>query len=465
MGNSNVYDRRKLTYKYYNLEKKEKINLSYRNIKSIDYYIFNDLTSIKYINLSHNELELLSSIFHGLSNLVEIDLQYNQLKELDSKCFRGLANLECIKLQDNKLKSLHSDLFQGLRNLKSLFLNNNQIHELSSGLFSDCENLTNIRLQDNQLRSIDPYTFSGLKNLKLINICNNNWTTNWLELSLDDKIMKYVTIFFRNSKNNDIDNIVDPSIGLYNEKYKRECLVSSSELSTVCLVKNMFDNKKYIIKSIPNDIQTYTRECDFLKKLQQSPRVLKFYESFIKDNHYFIVTEFCEGGDLRKRIRRNREEKIELNRETLDIWSKELIEAIAFIHSKNIIHRDIKPENIFLTLNDNLKVGDFGASTYYEPEIELTMVGAPCYISPEMKGGIYNFKTDVWSAGLVIFEMITYVRLYEPEKSKNELSEISINETLDKLKIGNFFQMLLRNMLQVDPNKRKSSKELLGLFN
>jgi len=80
------------------------------------------------------------------------------------------------------------------------------------------------------------------------------------------------------------------------------------------------------------------------------------------------------------------------------------------VHDRKIIHRDLKGQNIFLTKDNRVKLGDFGIARVLKKTMEKakTMVGTPYYISPEIiEGRPYSFMTDIWSIGVVLYELCT----------------------------------------------------------
>ncbi|WP_144304706.1 serine/threonine protein kinase, partial [Oceanidesulfovibrio indonesiensis] len=98
-------------------------------------------------------------------------------------------------------------------------------------------------------------------------------------------------------------------------------------------------------------------------------------------------------------------------RRTIEILSG-CLRGLAHIHAKSVIHRDIKPENIFITAEGSAKIGDFGvARRVSETDHAETRVGTPLYIAPEVIkdpfGHGYDFQVDIYSMGMVAYEMLT----------------------------------------------------------
>lgn len=115
-------------------------------------------------------------------------------------------------------------------------------------------------------------------------------------------------------------------------------------------------------------------------------------------------------------------------------WLSEIINGIDFLHKIRIIHRDIKPENILIK-NKHLLLTDFGASAQlgtYTNE-KATQTGTSKYWSPEIDDGKkYDFKTDIWSAGCVLFELIT-LKIFKIELNNDESIDYQIPKSLKNL--------------------------------
>jgi class 3 adenylate cyclase/tetratricopeptide (TPR) repeat protein len=134
----------------------------------------------------------------------------------------------------------------------------------------------------------------------------------------------------------------------------------------------------------------------------------------------FLVTEYLEGESLASRLRRGR---LEL-RDALKLLD-EIAAGLAHAHEQGLIHRDLKPGNIFLTLQGTVKLLDFGLANLITPNApyhcELPTAGTPAYMAPEQwLGERQGPRTDVWSVGVVLYEMLTRQLLY-PRTSLEEL--------------------------------------------
>lgn len=145
------------------------------------------------------------------------------------------------------------------------------------------------------------------------------------------------------------------------------------------------------------------------------PRIVKYYESYSDEKmDLCIIMEYCAGGDLAKVLR---EADKPIPEPQVLTWFIQTCEALYYCHyRRGLLHRDIKVQNIFLTADGNVKLGDFGIAKVLEAttEMALTVVGSPYSISPEICQNLpYNYKSDIWSLGCVLFELCTLRHVFE----------------------------------------------------
>ena len=137
------------------------------------------------------------------------------------------------------------------------------------------------------------------------------------------------------------------------------------------------------------------------------PNIVKVLDVSFGDRLQYIVMEYVEGITLKEYIEQQGRVKI---REAL-YFVMQILRALQHAHDKGIVHRDIKPQNIMLISNGTLKVTDFGIATFSRDETKTmtgTAIGSVHYISPEQaKGSVTDAKSDIYSVGVVLYEMLT----------------------------------------------------------
>ena len=129
-----------------------------------------------------------------------------------------------------------------------------------------------------------------------------------------------------------------------------------------------------------------------------------------------MILEFCEEGDLDYYIKKRKERKEQLSEKLILSWVMQILMALEYIHSKNIIHRLISSHNIYMNHQGDMKLGSFGGARMLESTLEkaLTIVGAPCNLSPEVvEGKPYDSKVDIWALGCLICELATFEHPYQ----------------------------------------------------
>ncbi|EOD01320.1 Stk1 family PASTA domain-containing Ser/Thr kinase [Caldisalinibacter kiritimatiensis] len=160
----------------------------------------------------------------------------------------------------------------------------------------------------------------------------------------------------------------------------------------------------------------FTNDEDFIKKFRREsqaaaslshPNIVNIYDTGVEDNIYYIVMEYIAGKTLKELIR----EKGKLNPEDTINIATQIAEALNHAHRNHIVHRDIKPHNILVTDDGRIKVTDFGiarAATSSTVTNTGNVIGSVHYFSPEQaRGGYTDEKSDIYSLGIVMYEMIT----------------------------------------------------------
>ena len=256
------------------------------------------------------------------------------------------------------------------------------------------------------------------------------------------------------------------------KKYEICKLIGKGNYGKAYLVKSIEDNNLYVNKII--DMSQFTKEqlesalheAEILKSLQH-PNIIRCIDFFVDDKKLCLVTEYADLGDLSKIIKYQILSGYYFCEEIILNWFTQLCFAIKYIHSKNILHRDLKLSNIFLTSKGNIKLGDFGIAKILTSKDDLakTLVGTPYYLSPELcLKKPYNHKSDIWSLGCILYEMMYLKHAFEAES----LGELVINILKGNfsLNINAGFSKdvinLVKNILIIDANKRPSVNDILN---
>ncbi len=230
------------------------------------------------------------------------------------------------------------------------------------------------------------------------------------------------------------------------------------------------------VKVLPPQL---TRDTERLRRFEQEaravaglnhPNVMTIYEVGVDESHRYIASELIEGETLHQRLARGRIDLHEAVEITIQIAS-----ALTAAHSAGVVHRDIKPQNVMLRADGYVKVLDFGIAKLAEaemssipPEYEAlrlvqtnigSILGTVRYMSPEQaRGESVDKRTDIWSLGIVLYEMTTGHAPFTGDTARELISSIVEKEPLPLTRylkhVPPELQPIVTKALQKNPRER-----------
>ena len=283
-------------------------------------------------------------------------------------------------------------------------------------------------------------------------------------------------------------NFIIKGSGDFETKYLKTQILGSGGYSQVYRVQNKKTKEVYackeLVKKRIKDIEKFQNEVNIMSKCDH-PNIVKLQEIYENGSKYELIMEECIGGTLFTRLM----DKIDDERETFSekeaaIIFKQIISAIHYCHDQNIVHRDLKMENVLFVEKGkglDIKIIDFGLSQYAQYHLVNLMeiissekaktinmnisVGTPHYIAPEVINGKYNQKCDIWSAGVILYAILSGKFPFNG-KSDKEIYKSILKKTYDLTSepwdnISKEAKDLISHML-CDEDKRFSSEKILN---
>ncbi|NXM61354.1 NEK5 kinase, partial [Illadopsis cleaveri] len=268
------------------------------------------------------------------------------------------------------------------------------------------------------------------------------------------------------------------------DKYEIIKQIGEGSFGKIFLAKGKMDNEPCVIKEINltkmpvKEKEASEKEVILLAEMKHA-NIVTFCASLQENNKLYIVMEYCDGGDLMKRI--NMQHGVLFNEDQILSWFVQISLGLKHIHDKKILHRDVKAQNIFLSNNGKVaKLGDFGIARQLNSTTEFahTCVGTPYYLSPEIcENRPYNNKTDIWSLGCVLYELcalkhpVTILTVLFLMFSLIKFQGNSLHELVLKICRGRFppvspnysydLRILISQLFKISPRDRPSINSIL----
>jgi serine/threonine protein kinase len=156
-----------------------------------------------------------------------------------------------------------------------------------------------------------------------------------------------------------------------------------------------------------DDVGDIQREVALLTQLRDAPNVTQYFGCHLDGPRVWIVMEYAEGGSVRTLMKASKDGTIEEKYAAIII--REVLYGLSYLHKSSIIHRDLKAANILITATGKVMICDFGVSALLATASSKrnTLVGTPHWMAPEVAhASAYDTKADIWSLGIMIYEMI-----------------------------------------------------------
>lgn len=264
-----------------------------------------------------------------------------------------------------------------------------------------------------------------------------------------------------------------PHINNARNNYTTLSLIGKGSFGSVYLVKHNTTNQTYACKKMKIYFrQSYDKQAilNELKVLacHKSQYIIKLEDAYVYNNHIHLVTEYAERGDMSKMLKRLKSRSRYIMEDTIKKYLFQMCLGIKYLHDNNVIHRDIKTANIFLTKDNDIKLGDVGIIKILKKtnNYAYTNIGTPYYMSPELyKHKRYTNKTDIWSMGVVLYELMTFKVPYNADNLPALKYKISNQKWLIEPKFKERYSKelvsLLYKILEPIPYNRYNINQIL----
>jgi serine/threonine protein kinase/Tol biopolymer transport system component len=272
-----------------------------------------------------------------------------------------------------------------------------------------------------------------------------------------------------------------PAIGEYFLRYKILSLIGSGGMGEVYLARDQQLNRNVAVKVLkpklshrhPDALERFILEARSASALNH-PNIITIYEIGETEGSHYIASEYIEGETLHERINRR-----SLSLPDILNIAVQTAEALAAAHAAGIVHRDIKPENIMVREDGYIKVLDFGLAKLSEFEMQMAdveadtrrmvatnpgvVMGTVSYMSPEQARGLtVDKRSDIWSLGVVIHEMLTGKRPFRGETTSDVIAAILKSEPEPISMRASQLDRILARALEKDRDERyQDIKDLL----
>ncbi|KAI3702985.1 hypothetical protein L6452_28739 [Arctium lappa] len=266
--------------------------------------------------------------------------------------------------------------------------------------------------------------------------------------------------------------------------YKIGRELGRGKFAITSLCRNKSTGKKFACKSIPkrrlvteSEKQDLKREVMIMEHLRSQRNVVELIDVFEDNRCVHLVMEYCEGGELFEKMKSKGRFSEKIAAQILS----SIMKVVYSLHFMGVMHRDLKPENFLLSKKGGLgflpcfvdytllKAIDFGLSAYIdEGKPNQEKVGTAFYVAPEvLRRQEYGKEVDIWSAGVILYMLLTGVPPFYGEKEKEIFDAILNAEKVLDMKnypwpwISRNAKELVKKMLSVDPKKRPTASDVL----
>lgn len=209
----------------------------------------------------------------------------------------------------------------------------------------------------------------------------------------------------------------------------------------------------------------FFKQIELLSQIDH-PCFIRFHEFFEERDYFFLIMDYHREGDLLQKLRSFRK----LPEKFVKKVMKNVIMGVSYLHSLRIVHRDLKPENILVTEKDEdviVKIIDFDtAARLNEVGVVSGLFGTAYYMAPELLQPEYNEKCDMWSVGIIMFNLLTGLMPYgglSDHKVASNIQKFQINLSMPELSlVSETCKNLLSKLLKKDPKKRIDAETALN---